>query len=323
MSLLEVRDLALSFPTPSGRVRALDGVSFELEAGRTLALVGESGSGKSAACLALLGLSAPGACVEGGSLCWRGAERLPLGLRGELGRSVGVVFQDPLSALNPRLSVGAQLAEVLQVHRNLPRRAAWARAARALFEVGLDVPEERLRSLPSELSGGQRQRVLIAMALLNDPELLVADEPTTALDPSVAAEILALFAELRARRGLAILIVTHDFGVVARLAHEVAVMYAGRVVERASTQQILVAPRHPYTRGLLDCLPRLDGPVLARLPSLAGQTPSLAERPAGCAFAPRCVLAEPRCRAGRVPLEPCGENAPHSSACLRWRELVP
>jgi peptide/nickel transport system ATP-binding protein len=292
VSLLEVEELDVAFPTPRGRVRAVNGLSFAVETGETLAVVGESGSGKSVAQLALLGLLPPSAEVRSKRIAFDGRALDPRALRG---RELGIVFQDPLSALHPLLSVGEQLCEVLEVHEGLGRRAARARAAVALAEVGIPAPEERLRAFPHELSGGMRQRVLIAMALLGRPRLLFADEPTTALDVTVQAQVLALLDGLRRAHGLALVLVTHSMGVVASAADRVLVMYAGAVAESGAVEQVFERPQHPYTQALLRGLPDLGRPRGALPAPIPGSPPDPIALPPGCAFAPRCPRASERC----------------------------
>ncbi len=305
--VLDVRELSVRFETHAGCVRAVDGVSFHVEEGETLGLVGESGSGKSVTGLALLGLVPnPPGVVEAAAIDFRGTNLLELSaaeLRALRGNALSMVFQDPLTSLNPFLTVGRQLSEVLEVHRGLARREALAISARALGEVGIPAPEERLGAYPHELSGGMRQRVMIAMALLCEPKLLVADEPTTALDVTIQAQILELLADLQQRHGTAILFVTHDLGVVAGRADRVHVMYAGRIVEEAATRELFARALHPYSRGLLASMPRLDGDPALALASIRGQPPDPTQLPPGCAFEPRCDFAVLRCARERPPAE--------------------
>ena len=307
--LLEVRDLRVRF----GEVTAVDGASFTLRAGEILGVVGESGSGKTQMLLAVLGLvDAPGAVLEG-SVRLRGRELLglaPAALRGVRGRDVAMIFQDAMSALTPVYTIGWQIVEQIRAHTNLSRRAAWARAEALLAETGFADPHAAARRYPHQLSGGMRQRAMIAMALSCDPALLIADEPTTALDVTVQAQILALMERLRDRFGSAVVLVTHDMGVVAETAERVLVMYGGRVVERGMVTQVLRAPRHPYTRGLLAAIPPVHGEKPRRLEAIA--EPSRAPG-TGCAFAPRCAEVFARC-AAVPPLYPVGEGA---AACFR------
>jgi oligopeptide/dipeptide ABC transporter ATP-binding protein len=295
--LVSLRGLTLAYPHEGSSQPVLLGVDLRLEAGECLGVVGESGSGKSQLLLALLGLSGPGAQLAG-SARYRGTELVgatPATLAGLRGRRIALVFQDALSALNPYLTIGAQLCESLAHHLRLGRSAARQRAIELLASVQLDQPALHLGQYPHELSGGMRQRVLLAIALSGEPELLLLDEPTTALDVTVQAQLLALLRELRARTGIAMVFVSHDLGVLAGIADRVAVMYAGRIVEEAAAAQLYARPLHPYTGGLLRSLPRLDQPLPARLPSIPGQPPEPGSRPTGCAFAPRCPLVQERC----------------------------
>jgi oligopeptide transport system ATP-binding protein len=298
MPLLSVKDLAVRFETHDGIVRAVDGVSFEMEEGETLGLVGESGSGKSVTNLALLGLipSPPG--VMTGVVHFDGQEITKLSepdMRKIRGNRIAMIFQDPMTSLNPLLTIGRQLTEVLELHKGMRYAQALRQSAAALGEVGLAEPEKRLAQYPHELSGGMRQRVMIAMGLLCEPRLLLADEPTTALDVTIQAQILELMAEVQKQHGTAIILVTHDLGVVAGSADRVAVMYAGRIVEEGPTQDIFNSPVHPYTKGLLSSVPRLDSDTSCELSSIPGSPPDLAEMPPGCAFAPRCPEVQPEC----------------------------
>jgi len=297
MALLEVGDLRTHFHTRRGTIRAVDGVSFTVEAGATLGLVGESGCGKSVTALSITGLvPRPPARIVGGRALLDGRELTTLGER-ELedvrGREIGMVFQDPMTSLNPTLTIGAQLGETLRRHLRLSRRHARRRAAELLDEVRLPDPEQRLDDHPHLLSGGMRQRVMIALAIACTPKLLIADEPTTALDVTIQAQILDLLDDLRRRQRMAMVLITHDMGVVAEVADEVAVMYAGQIVERAETAELFERPEHPYTEALLGALPRLAGDDLrtARLATIPGRPPDLADLPAGCRFAPRCPHA--------------------------------
>jgi oligopeptide/dipeptide ABC transporter ATP-binding protein len=297
-ALLEVTGLRVSFPGARGAVYPVDGVSFSLARGETLALVGESGSGKTLSGLALLRLvPAPGRIDPGSSILLEGRDLLsltPEPLRQVRGRKIAMVFQDPMSSLNPVLTVGAQITEAIQAHLAVSNREARGRAEGLLGEVGIADPGRRLRSYPHQLSGGMRQRVMIAIALSAEPELLIADEPTSALDVTVQAQILEVLDRLRAARGMAVLLITHDLGIVAGRADRVAVMYAGRIVEQAETGQLFSAPAHPYTRGLFASMPRLTGPRRRPMP-IPGTVPSPAAWPTGCRFRPRCPQAMERC----------------------------
>ena len=300
MSLLSVRDLRVEFPSPRGPVAAVDGVSFDLERGEVLGLVGESGCGKSATATALVGLLPPGARA-GGTISLDGQELAGLSPRGWLrirGRRISMVFQDPMSCLNPLVSVGEHLRETLRAHLDIPAREVQAEAVEWLRRVGIPDPAARASSYPHELSGGMRQRVMIALALCPGPDVLLADEPTTALDVTIQAQVLDLLSRLRDELGMAMVFVTHDLGVVERVADRVAVMYAGRVVEEGPAGRILSAPRHPYARGLLASVPGFR-PRSGRLSSIPGSVPSLLEWPSGCRFHPRCPEADAVCRADR------------------------
>ena len=316
--LLDLRDLAIEFATEHGIVRPVDGISFSVEAGRTLGIVGESGCGKSVTSLAIMGLLArPPARVAGGEIWFDGQNLLTLPaqkLRDLRGDQLSMIFQEPMSALNPSLTIGDQIGEVLIRHRGLKPDAAMAEAVHLLRLVGIPGPERRVHDYPHRLSGGMRQRVVIAMALACQPKLLIADEPTTALDVTIQAQILDLLRRLRDETGTAIILITHDLGVIAELADEVVVMYAGRVVERAPVARLFDDPQHPYTIGLLGAVARLDTPV-DRLAVIAGTVPSPHKTPAGCRFHPRCPFAILRCRTEAPPLAPVAPE--HWAAC--WR----
>jgi peptide/nickel transport system ATP-binding protein len=312
--LLSVEDVSVELPTPRGALRAVDGVDLALAPGRTLGVVGESGSGKTMLSRAILRLL-PKRARLGGRVMFEGqdlARLSPAALRRLRGPAVAVVFQDPMSSLNPVLTIGTQIVETLHAHLGMAGHAATRRAVELLASVGIPAPEQRLRQYPHQLSGGMRQRVAIAIALSCEPRLLIADEPTTALDVTVQAQILDLLAREQRRRHMAMILITHDLGVVAGRTDEVAVMYAGRVVERAPTPELFAAMRMPYTQALLAALPRLDAPPHTLLPAIAGRPPDPTRRPPGCAFAPRCDRAEEDCRAVRPPLE----GGSHQFACL-------
>ena len=297
MALLEVRALRTTFATDEGAVPAVDGVSFEVDAGRTLAIVGESGCGKSVTSLSVMGLVAAPGRVEG-SIRFEGRELVGLRERDwqDLrGNGMAMIFQEPMTSLNPAFTVGDQIAEGLQRHRGIDRAQAMARALEMLRRVRIPAPEQRLHEHPHRLSGGMRQRVMIAMALACEPRLLIADEPTTALDVTIQAQILDLLRTLQRETGTAVVLITHDLGVVAEMADEVAVMYAGRIVERAPVAELFRRPEHPYTVGLLGAIPRLHGEQ-ARLASIEGQVPSPLRRLPGCRFAERCPFVAARCR---------------------------
>jgi len=314
--LLEVQDLRITFPSSAGISRPVDGVSFTLSRGELLALVGESGCGKSLTSLALLRLvPPPGAIGEGSSIRLDGAEVLrlaPAELRAMRGRRVGMIFQDPMTSLNPVFTVADQISESVRAHQRVSQRAARDRALALLQEVGIPDPAARLDNYPHQMSGGMRQRVMIAIALASEPELLIADEPTTALDVTVQAQILELLDRLRAARGMAVLLITHDLGIVAGRADRVAVMYAGRLVEEAGTAELFARPSHPYTRGLMASVPRISGPV-TRLTPIAGTVPPPTAWPAGCRFHPRCPAALPRCATDDPPPLPLGKD--HQMRC--------
>ena len=321
--LLEVRDLHTHFFTDDGVVRAVDGVSYALRAGETLAVVGESGSGKSVTALSILRLvaSPPGRIVSG-AILFRGADLLELSeeeMRKIRGRRISMIFQEPMTSLNPVHTCGAQIAEVVELHEGASRDASHARAIEMLKLVGIPSPEQRANEYPHQLSGGMRQRVMIAMALACTPDVLIADEPTTALDVTIQAQILDLLARLRRELGMAVLLVTHDLGVVAETADHVAVMYAGEVVEHAGVRELFARPCHPYTAGLLASLPRL-GERRERLRVIPGNVPNPARFPAGCRFHPRCPVAIDRCRI-EAP-EPVTISGGHNSRCWRAAELA-
>jgi peptide/nickel transport system ATP-binding protein len=323
MKLLEVSNLTVTLPTAQGRLAALRGVSFVLERGATLGLVGESGCGKSLTALALMGLLPDGAEVAG-SIRFDGRELSTLddrsmsSLRGD---RLGMVFQEPMTALNPVQRIGAQIAESLRLHRGLGAAAARAEAQRLLERVQLPRARERLDAYPHELSGGQRQRVVIAIALACGPDLLIADEPTTALDATLQREVLDLIDELRRESGMALLLISHNLDVMASRVERLAVMYGGRIVEAGPTRAVFERPAHPYTRGLFAARPRPGLARAARLTTIRGRVPSLAEMPAGCAFAERCDLARADCRAA-PPAEEAVADA-HAVRCLRWRDALP
>ncbi len=332
--LLEVDDLKVQFETDDGTVKAVDGVSYSVEPGKTLGIVGESGSGKSVSNMTVLGLTrAPNATITG-SIRFRGDDLLELddeGLRAVRGNEIAMVFQDPLSSLHPFYKVGWQIVEAIRAHSEIPKSQARARAIEALGDVGIPEPAKRIDDYPHEFSGGMRQRAMIAMALVNEPSLLIADEPTTALDVTTQAQILALLARLGREHGMAVILITHDLGVVAENADDVAVMYAGKLVEKASAQQLFAAPQHPYTWGLLRSIPSLTDEAGAELHPIDGLPPSLIHPPTGCSFHPRCPYAKPRHAEVEPGLEPVTGSAGHRVACLLaderraeiWEDLRP
>lgn len=330
--LLQVSDLVVDFATRAGPARVLDRVSLTVGRGETLSIVGESGCGKSMTALAIMGLvPQPGGRITGGSIQLAGRELTTLDneqLRRIRGRDIGMIFQEPMSSLNPVFTVGAQIAESVRLHEKAGRKAAWARAVEMLKAVEIPEAAARARAYPHQLSGGMRQRVMIAIALACRPRVLIADEPTTALDTTVQAQIFDLLRDLQRDSGAAIILITHDMGAVAELADRVAVMYAGRVVEQGCAAQVLSAPAHPYTRGLSACVPHLDdgdgdgdgadgdgdgdGAGRRELVEIPGVVPSLLNMPPGCAFAPRCADAIPKCNERPVMRTITGE---HAAAC--------
>jgi len=306
--LLEVEDLRVEFQTDQGAVRAVDGVSFRLDAGETLGLAGESGSGKSVTNLALLGLlPRPPARIVGGRARFRGDDLLTMSereLRRRRGRHIAMIFQDPMTSLNPFLSVAEQLTEMTRLHLGHTYRQALDHAVEMLERVGIAAAGRRVHDYPHQFSGGMRQRVMIALALSCRPELLIADEPTTALDVTIQAQILELMRELQQAQGTAIILITHDLGVIAGMCRRTAVMYAGRIIEEAPVDELFARPRHPYTRGLLNSRPRIDGDRRRPLEPIAGRPPDLAALPPGCTFEPRCPFAVGACRTAYPALMP-------------------
>jgi peptide/nickel transport system ATP-binding protein/oligopeptide transport system ATP-binding protein len=306
--LLEIRNLQTHFPTRAGLVKAVDGVSFHLDCGELLGLVGESGCGKSITALSIMRLIAPPGKIVAGEIIFDEKNILTLTneeMRQIRGDDIAMIFQDPMTSLNPVFTVGEQIAEALRLHRKLSRKAAREAAIAAMREVAIPDPARRIDDYPHQLSGGMRQRVMIAMALACDPRLLIADEPTTALDVTIQAQILELLDELRRHRDLAVLLITHDLGVVAEVADRVAVMYTGKIVEESDVRELFLRPKHPYTEGLLRSVPKLTaGQVVKveRLETIEGVVPSPTQLPPGCHFAPRCPHRMPRCTEGEIPL---------------------
>jgi peptide/nickel transport system ATP-binding protein/oligopeptide transport system ATP-binding protein len=297
--LLKVRDLRTWFYTDQGIAKAVDGVSFDIVPGETLGIVGESGCGKTVTSLSILGLlpQPPAKIEEGSSIRFADEELIELSerrMRALRGNEISMIFQEPMSSLNPVYSVGNQISEALRLHRGMNRKEARAETVRLLYEVGIPEPDRRVDEYPHQLSGGMRQRVMIAMALSCEPKLLIADEPTTALDVTIQAQILELLADLRARHGMAVLLITHDLGVVAEVCDRVVVMYAGQVVETGEVHEIFAEPKHPYTKGLLASLPSVDNPG-QRLTSIPGTVPNPTMWPAGCRFQDRCAESAPEC----------------------------
>jgi len=324
-TLLEVRELRTSFTTAAGLVRAVDGVSWDIAEGETVALVGESGCGKSVSALSIMRLvAAPAGRIDGGRILFKGRDLLKLTepeMQRVRGREIAMIFQEPMTSLNPVLTIGRQLTEGLEIHMKMDRAAARARAVELLGMVGISDAERRLAQYPHQFSGGMRQRMMIAMGLACNPSLILADEPTTALDVTIQAQILELMRSLSRRLGVAMLIITHNLGVVARYADRVNVMYAGRIIERATAAELYADPRHPYTLGLLRSVPRLDEPRRARLAPIEGQPPDLTKLPSGCSFAPRCGFKVARCESEAPALEATGSGA-HVSACWESARLT-
>jgi peptide/nickel transport system ATP-binding protein len=317
--LLKVEDLRVSFHTEDGVVHAVDGVSYDVTGGKTLGIVGESGSGKTVSSLTTLGLTRLQGASVTGHIYFEGRDLASLPddeLRTLRGNEIAMIFQDPLSSLHPFYKVGTQIVEAIRIHRDVSKQAARERAVDLLELVRIPDPHRRVDQYPHEFSGGMRQRAMIAMALANEPKLLIADEPTTALDVTVQAQILALLQDLQDRLGMAIIIITHDLGVVAEITDEICVMYAGRIVERASTERIFDAPQHPYTWGLLKSIPSLDRSRDEDLVPIAGRPPSLINRPSGCFFHPRCPYVRKRHRTVDPRLAPVPGEPGHEVACL-------
>ncbi len=316
-TLLEVDHLKMHFHTRDGIVKAVDGVTYTLEKGQTLGVVGESGSGKSVHALTMMGLvPMPPGKIEGGDVRFKGRSLINMRedeIRKIRGNEIAMIFQDPMTSLNPVYRIGAQLAEPLRIHKGLGKKESLARAVELLRLVGIPHPESRVKDYPHQFSGGMRQRVMIAMALACDPDILIADEPTTALDVTIQAQILELMQELQARTGSAIIMITHDLGVVADMADRVLVMYAGRPVEFGTCDEVFYNPKHPYTWGLMDSLPRHDMTEKGDLCPIKGQPPSLIDVPPGCPFHPRCPHAQQVCRTVEPPV---AEVSPgHTAAC--------
>jgi peptide/nickel transport system ATP-binding protein len=317
--LLEIENLGVDFATEDGVVHAVRGVSFGVQPGRMLGIVGESGSGKSVSMLTAMGLTRAENTKISGAARFEGRDLLALpseDLRAIRGNEIAMIFQDPLSSLHPFYKIGTQLVEAVMIHQDVPKKAARERAIELLTLVGIPDPRGRVDNYPHEFSGGMRQRAMIAMALVNDPKLLIADEPTTALDVTVQSQILDLIAGLQRKLDMAVVLITHDLGVVAEHANDIVVMYAGRVVEQGSTDVIFEAPQHPYTWGLLQSIPRLDRPRDEPLVPIPGRPPSLIGLPSGCSFHPRCPYVLERHRRVDPPLEPVPEENGHLAACL-------
>ncbi|KUN02324.1 methionine ABC transporter ATP-binding protein [Streptomyces yokosukanensis] len=321
--LLEVRDLQVEFRTRDGVAHAVNGVSYRVDAGETLAVLGESGSGKSVTAQAVMGiLDMPPGRITGGEILFQGQDLLRLKeeeRRRIRGAGMAMIFQDALSALNPVISVGDQLGEMFVVHRGMSKKDARAKAVELMERVRIPAAAQRVRDYPHQFSGGMRQRIMIAMALALEPALVIADEPTTALDVTVQAQVMDLLAELQREYRMGLILITHDLGVVADVADRIAVMYAGKIVESAPVHDIYKAPAHPYTRGLLDSIPRLDQKG-QELYAIKGLPPNLTDIPPGCSFHPRCPMAQDVCRTGEPPLYEVSEV--RGSACHFWRECL-
>ena len=318
MALLEVRDLRTSFRTDDGVVKAVDGVTFAVEKGKTLGIVGESGCGKSVTCLTIMGLNNPRNTMSSGEASFKGDNLIGMSsgrLRKIRGDQIAMIFQDPMTSLNPVHSIGKQLVEAVMLHNDISGKVAKGRAVEALKEVGIPRADRRIDDYPHQFSGGMRQRVMIAMAMINDPELLIADEPTTALDVTTQAQILSLMRQLQEDHDTAIIMITHDLGVVAEISDDVVVMYAGNVIEEGTVESIFNAPQHPYTWGLLGSLPRLDADV-ERLTQIPGQPPSLLNPPSGCRFHPRCPYVMDVCVREVPKLGPTASDPAHLQACF-------
>jgi peptide/nickel transport system ATP-binding protein len=317
LALLEVNDLKTYFRTDDGVVRAVDGVSFSVDKGQTLGIVGESGSGKSVTCLTIMGLNAKRNSMSSGTAMWKDEDLLtasPKRLREIRGNEIAMIFQDPMTSLNPVHKIGDQLGEAMRLHEDVSKRTARNRAIDLLKAVGIPRAERRLDDYPHQFSGGMRQRVMIAMALINNPDLLIADEPTTALDVTTQAQILTLIEKLQEEFGSAVIMITHDLGVVAEIADDVVVMYAAEVAEKGSVEQIFKKPHHPYTWGLMGSLPRLDADV-ERLVQIQGQPPSMLRPPAGCRFHPRCPYVMPICKEVDPELTGVSTDPGHLQSC--------
>lgn len=321
--LLDVRDLRTHFFTKKGTVRAVNGVDFQVKPGETVGLVGESGCGKTMTALSIMGLVPPPGRVVQGKIMFRGLELSGMDkrrLREFRGNEIAMVFQNPMTSLNPVFSVGKQIVETIQIHRRNDKREAKVRAREMLELAGISDPEQRIGQFPHQFSGGMAQRIVIAIALCCNPGLLIADEPTTALDVTIQAQIVELVRRLKDEFGMAVLWITHDLGIVAGFADRVLVMYAGNIIESGAVDEIYENPRHPYTLGLLRSIPYLDDPLHDRLPTISGRPPSLIELLPGCPFAPRCTYASDQCLAENPPLMQTDDPG-HLSACWRWAEL--
>ena len=320
--ILKVEDLVTSFQTEGGKVTAIDGVSFQVRKGRTLGVVGESGSGKSVTSLSIMGLlPKPAGKVESGLIEYQGKNLATLDIEEMYkvrGNKISMIFQEPMTALNPVKKIGKQLTEVFELHfPEMSKEQMAARCVELLEQVGIPSPEQRVKEYPHQLSGGMRQRAMIAMALACEPDILIADEPTTALDVTIQAQILELMEELQKKSEMSILFITHDLGVIAELCDDVIVMYAGRVVEAASVETIFENPKHPYTKGLLSSIPRLEDKAKTKLSTIEGMVPSLADMPKGCRFENRCTVSEERCKTEVPKFETVNDG--HRVRCFKWK----
>jgi len=324
MALLEIKDLQTHFFTQTGTVKAVDGISYEIEEGEVLGVVGESGCGKSVHALSIMRLvpDPPGKTI-GGEIIFEGDNLLEIDeseMRNIRGNRIAMVFQEPMTSLNPVLTIGRQLTETAELHLDLNKQDALAHAADLLRRVGIPDAESRLKDYPHQFSGGMRQRVMIAMAMSCDPKIIIADEPTTALDVTIQAQILELMQDMAKEFGTALIVITHNLGVVARYAKRVIVMYAGKIVETGTAEEIYHNPKHPYTIGLLNSVPRLDETEKVKLEAIDGSPPNLAEVPVGCSFAERCRWANEKCLAEDPPLQTYSDG--HTTACWRYEELA-
>jgi len=322
--VISIDDLSVSFPTDDGWVHAVRNVSFDVNPGEVLAVVGESGSGKSVTALATMGLH-PSAASITGQIRFHGRDLLAVSekeMRGVRGNGIAMVFQDPMTALNPVFKVGAQIAEMLQIHTDISKADAWSKASDLLESVGVPEPGKRVNQYPHEFSGGMRQRAMIAMAIANGPDLLIADEPTTALDVTIQAQVLEVMKTAQEATGAAIMLITHDLGVVAGMADRVVVMYGGRVFEEGTASEVFYNSENPYTRGLMSSIPRLDSPKGERLVPIPGTPPSVLSPPPGCAFSPRCAYASNECLEDHAELRAVGEGSSHRSRCHKLGQLT-
>ena len=316
--LLELEDVRTHFQTPRGLVRAVDGVSLKLERGKALGIVGESGSGKTILSRSIMGLLPPRGTIRQGSIRFEGREIGGLSrraMRDVWGKEMAMIFQDPMTSLNPLMKIGAQIAEPLRIHLDMPKALAWTTAEKLMQDVRIPAPGRRLQQYPHEMSGGMRQRIMIAIAMACGPTLLLADEPTTALDVTVQAQILDLLGEQRRDRNMSLLLVTHDLGVVAGHTDDIGVMYGGKLVEMAPTPELFANMKMPYTEALLHSIPKLDDPSHTRLNVISGRPPDLVNPPVGCRFSPRCPYVQERCRDEEPPLIPTVEDPQHTYAC--------